>query len=95
MSRRGAPGKMVTQRASTVVCETSLLTMEEFDSVRHARAHSSAWREDYNGYRPHSSLGGLPPNTFAQRCADSAPFAARTPLHQHSDTTPVTQPVLS
>ena len=25
MSRRGAPGKMVTQRASTVVCETSCL----------------------------------------------------------------------
>ena len=72
-----------------------LLSLEEFDSVRHARAHSSAWREDYNGYRPHSSLGGLPPNSFAQRCTDSATFTARTPLHQHSDTTPVTQPVLS
>ena len=72
-----------------------LLSLEEFDSVRHARAHSSAWREDYNGYRPHSSLGGLPPNSFAQRCTDSATFTVRTPLHQHSDTTPVTQPVLS
>ncbi|MDG1897323.1 MAG: integrase core domain-containing protein, partial [Fuerstiella sp.] len=38
-----------------------LLSLQEFDSVRHARAHSSAWREDDNGYRPHSSLGGLPP----------------------------------
>ena len=37
-----------------------LLNMEEFDSVRHARAHAKAWREDYNGYRPHSSLGGYP-----------------------------------
>ena len=54
-----------------------LLNMEEFDSVRHARAHASAWREDYNGYRPHSSLGGLPPDEFASRCADSAPFAAQ------------------
>jgi hypothetical protein len=72
-----------------------LLALDEFDSVRHARAHSSVWREDYNGYRPHSSRGGLPPNTFTQRCADSAPFAARTPLHQHSDITPVTQHVLS
>ena len=71
-----------------------LLNMEEFDSVRHARAHASAWREDYNGYRPHSSLGGLPPDEFARRCADSAPFAAQTPLHQHSETKPVTQPVL-
>jgi transposase InsO family protein len=72
-----------------------LLNMEEFDSVRHARAHASAWREDYNGYRPHSSLGGLPPDEFARRCADSAPFAAQTPLHQHSETKPVTQPIPS
>ena len=72
-----------------------LLNMEEFDSVPHARAHASAWREDYNGYRPHSSLGGLPPDEFARRCADSASFAAQTPLHQHSETKSVTQPVLS
>ena len=72
-----------------------LLNMEEFDSVRHARAHAAAWREDYNGYRPHSSLGGLPPDEFARRCADSATFASQTPLHQHSETKPVTQPVLS
>lgn len=72
-----------------------LLNMEEFDSVRHARAHASAWREDYNGYRPHSSLGGLPPAEFARRCADSVPFAALTPRNQHSETNPVTQPLLS
>lgn len=72
-----------------------LLNMEEFDSVRHARAHASTWREDYNGYRPHSSLGGLPPDEFTRRCADSAPFAAQTPLHQHSETKPVTQPLSS
>ena len=70
-----------------------LLNMEEFDSVRHARAHATAWREDYNGYRPHSSLGGLPPDEFARRCADYVPAAP--PLHQHSETKPVTQPVLS
>ncbi len=57
-----------------------LLNVEEFDSVQHARAHATAWREDYNEYRPHSSLDGLPPEEFAQRCADSAPFAAQTPL---------------
>ena len=70
-----------------------LLNMEEFDNVRHARAHAAAWREDYNGYRPHSSLGGLPPDQFARRCADSVPAAPS--LHQHSETNPVTQPVLS
>lgn len=72
-----------------------LLNIEEFESVRHARAHATAWREDYNGYRPHSALDGLPPDEFARRCADSAPFAAQTPLHQHSDTVPITQAVLS
>ncbi len=69
-----------------------LLNLEELDSVRHARADASAWREDYNGYRPHSSLGGLPPDEFARRCAASVPAAP--PLHQHSETKPVTQPVL-
>ena len=72
-----------------------LLNLEEFDSVRHARAHAAAWREDYNGYRPHSTLDGLPPDEFARRCADSAPSAAQTPLHQHSETQSITQPVLS
>lgn len=72
-----------------------LLNLEEFESVRHARAHAAAWREDYNGCRPHSSLGGLPPNEFTRRSADSAPFASQTPLHQHCGTKPVTQTVLS
>jgi len=72
-----------------------LLNLEDFDSVRHARAHANAWREDYNGYRPHSGLNGLTPNEFAHRCADSATFAAQTPLHQHSDDPSTTQTVLS
>jgi hypothetical protein len=61
-----------------------LLNMEEFESVAHARAHANAYREDYNGYRPHSSLGGLPPNRYRFRCAiplrslrSSAPSAQR------------------
>lgn len=72
-----------------------LLNMEEFENVAHARAHAHAYREDYNGYRPHSSLGGIPPNEFALRCADSASVAALPPLHQHSEEKTFTQTVLS
>ena len=72
-----------------------LLNLEQFDSARHARAHASAWQEDYNEYRPHGSLDGLTPNEFARRCADSAPSAAQTSLHQHTDIPSVTQTVLS
>ncbi len=70
-----------------------LLNMEEFDSARHARVHAAAWREDYNGYRPHSSLSGLPPDEFARRCAHSVPAAP--PLHQHTETLTITQTELS
>lgn len=70
-----------------------LLAVELFTSLTHARACAAAWREDYNNYRPHSSLGGLPPEEFARRCAASVPAAP--PLQQHSDPLSVTQAVLS
>ena len=70
-----------------------LLAVELFSSVSHARACAIAWREDYNNYRPHSSLGGLPPAEFARRCAASV--TAAPSLQQHSDALPVTQPLLS
>jgi putative transposase len=37
-----------------------------FLSVRHAREIIEAWRKDYNSVRPHSSLGGLPPQEFIE-----------------------------
>jgi putative transposase len=37
-----------------------------FLSMRHAREVIAAWRQEYNGERPHSSLGYLTPNRFAQ-----------------------------
>lgn len=64
-----------------------LLKVEQFSNAAHARASAAAWREDYNEYRPHSSLNGLPPAEFARRCAASAPAAP--PLQQHSDYLPV------
>jgi putative transposase len=38
-----------------------------FTSYRHAREIISAWREDYNQHRPHTSLDGLTPSEYATR----------------------------
>jgi putative transposase len=74
------------------------LSREEMESVVDARIRTSAWREDYNDHRPHSSLGYLTPSAFAARRAASAteppsPTApASPPLQQHGN---LTQPKLS
>ena len=38
-----------------------------FPTLRHARHLIAAWRDDYNHYRPHSSLDGLTPREYHQR----------------------------
>jgi putative transposase len=38
-----------------------------FQGLPMARRIIEAWRIDYNGHRPHTSLGGLTPNEFAAR----------------------------
>jgi len=38
-----------------------------FRSLGHARDLIAEWRDDYNGRRPHTSLGGLTPAKFASR----------------------------
>ncbi|MEQ8209478.1 MAG: IS3 family transposase [Lacipirellulaceae bacterium] len=47
------------------------LALEEFESLAAARKLTTAWREDYNQYRPHSSLGYVAPSEFAARCSSS------------------------
>jgi putative transposase len=70
------------------------LAREEFENVAAARTLTTAWKEDYNHRRPHSSLGYLTPSEFAARGAASAtaPATPAPPLQQPSG---VTQPVLS
>jgi transposase InsO family protein len=74
------------------------LNLEEFETVAAARKLTTAWQDDYNHYRPHSSLGYLTPVEFAARCTASAPKLlsatpqATSPLQQCSG---ITQPVLS
>ena len=40
-----------------------------FSSLAEARERISAWKEDYNAHRPHSSLGNITPNEFARKLA--------------------------
>ncbi|WP_288410937.1 integrase core domain-containing protein, partial [uncultured Herbaspirillum sp.] len=46
-------------------------------SMRHAREIIAAWRREYNSERPHSSLGYLTPQQFAETflTADSQSFS--------------------
>ncbi|SER39188.1 putative transposase [Neolewinella agarilytica] len=37
-----------------------------FLSLEDAREKIESWRRDYNNFRPHSSLGGIPPNELCQ-----------------------------
>lgn len=48
------------------------LEMEEFESLGAARRLTAAWKDDYNLFRPHSSLGYLTPAEFAARWIASA-----------------------
>jgi putative transposase len=61
------------------------LALEVFENLAAARKLTAAWRDDYNHYRPHSSLGYVAPSEFAARCAASV--RATPSLQQHSGTT--------
>ncbi|KHQ50155.1 Integrase [Mameliella alba] len=41
-----------------------------FANLRHARELISAWREDYNHHRPHTSLDGLTPWEYHHRSVE-------------------------
>lgn len=43
------------------------LNVHQFTSIEDARNKIEAWRVDYNHRRPHSSLGHLTPNEYAQQ----------------------------
>lgn len=43
------------------------LNVHQFLSIEDAKAKIEAWRVDYNQRRPHSSLGHLTPNEYAQQ----------------------------
>lgn len=69
------------------------LSREQFDSVNQARRLTTAWQEDYNHHRPHSSLGYVTPAEYAARWTASVPerpaptAPVSPPLQQPSGTT--------
>ena len=48
------------------------LNVHVFFDLADVREKLESWRRDYNTFRPHGSLGGLPPAAFAQRAMRSA-----------------------
>ena len=54
-----------------------LLNITEFGSLTEARILIEDWRNEYNTWRPHSSLGGLTPAEYAEKCS-----------HEHQPTHP-------
>ena len=63
------------------------LALEEFESLAAARKLTTAWKDDYNHHRPHSSLGYVAPAEFAARCRSSV--RATPSLQNSSDLTPI------
>ncbi len=54
-----------------------VLAIEQFDTLLEAQVPIADWRDEYNDYRPHSSLGMLTPTEFATQCRTST--SARVP----------------
>jgi putative transposase len=48
------------------------LNMEWFTSLREARQVIEEWRREYNQFRPHSSLGNLPPEKWREKQHNTA-----------------------
>ena len=48
------------------------LSQHWFASLSHMRSIIDNWRHDYNHYRPHSTLGYVPPAKFAAQCRQRA-----------------------
>ena len=49
------------------------LNMHLFFSLADAKAELAKWRDEYNTFRPHDSLGGMPPSEYTQRMKNMAP----------------------
>jgi len=69
----GSPGENPFVESFNGRVRDELLNIEEFGTLVEAQILAEAWRIEYNTYRPHSSLGGLTPVEFAERCTTNQP----------------------
>ena len=49
-----------------------------FFSIEDAQEKFDHWREDYNGFRPHSSLADMSPNEYIEKKENSSDFLLLT-----------------
>ncbi len=54
------------------------LNVHWFLSLEDAREKIEAWREDYNSYRPHQSLGDMTPNMYIEQHLKTAKSLSKT-----------------
>lgn len=72
-SRPGKPTDNAFIESFNGKCRQECLNQHWFLSLTEAQAELDSWREDYNGCRPHSALGGRTPNEFAACSAGASP----------------------
>ena len=66
-SRPGKPGDNAYIESFNARFRLECLNVNWFLSFEDAREKIEMWREDYNEFRPHSSLGDLTPRQFADK----------------------------
>jgi putative transposase len=66
------------------------LEANEFEGVADAQRIANDWRREYNGYRPHSSLGYRTPAEFAAEAARSPRATPSAPLQPEEQRSKVT-----
>jgi putative transposase len=75
-SRPGRPSDNAFCESFNNRVRQELLNPNWFTSLADARARAADWRRDYNTNHPHSSLGNLAPEEFAQRATSRSLEAA-------------------
>jgi putative transposase len=77
-SRPGRPSDNAFCESFNNRVRQELLNPNWFTSLADARTRAAEWRRDYNTNHPHSSLGNLAPEEFAQRAIDRSVKAANS-----------------